>query len=58
MVAVIKMRGGSRSHDFHEYTISSDGAVIGDTLQQYQNILTGFPELRVVKSAEDPGARA
>ena len=58
VVAVIKMRGGSRSHDFREYTITSEGAVIGETLQQYQNILTGFPELRIAKTAEDPGVRA
>jgi circadian clock protein KaiC len=47
VLAVVKMRGGDHSHAFREYTIGAKGAVVGQSLSQYQKILTGFPEPRL-----------
>jgi circadian clock protein KaiC len=47
VLAVVKMRGGAHSHAFREYTIGAQGAVVGQSLSQYQKILTGFPERRL-----------
>ena len=58
VVAVIKMRGSSHSRDFREYTVGASGAAIGGTLHQYQDIMTGFPELRprgAADGSEAPG---
>lgn len=46
ILAVVKMRGSAHSHDFREYSVTSSGAVIGETLRGYRDILTGFPERR------------
>jgi circadian clock protein KaiC len=45
VLAVVKMRGSSHSRNFREYSITTEGAVIGKSLSQYGGILTGFPHL-------------
>ena len=46
VLAIVKMRGSAHSHDFREYTVTRKGAVIGESLEHYKDILTGFPEWR------------
>jgi circadian clock protein KaiC len=46
VLAVIKMRGSTHSRDFREYTVTPRGAVVGESMQRYFGILTGFPEQR------------
>jgi circadian clock protein KaiC len=46
VLAVVKMRGSGHSHDFREYAVTPQGAVIGRSLEGYRGILSGFPELR------------
>ncbi len=46
VLAVVKMRGSSHSHDFREYVITAHGMVVGESLRAYRGILTGFPERR------------
>ena len=55
VLAVVKMRGSAHSHDFREYTVTQDGALIGDSLEQYKDILTGFPERRTRAKIVDEG---
>jgi circadian clock protein KaiC len=43
VVAVVKMRGSGHSPEFREYTLTADGAVIGETLTGYHGITTGVP---------------
>ncbi len=44
IMMVLKMRGGSHSRDIREYTITSDGIVIGERLKGYVRLITGLPE--------------
>ena len=46
VLAVVKMRGSQHSRDFREYTLTPQGAVVGQSLRGYSDILTGFPERR------------
>ena len=54
VLAVVKMRGSAHSRDFHEYTLTATGAVIGESLHGYEQILTGFPTPRRGGSMETP----
>jgi circadian clock protein KaiC len=38
-----KMRGGNHSKDIRQYEISSDGIVLGQLLQGYEQVITGVP---------------
>jgi circadian clock protein KaiC len=46
VMAVIKMRGSDHSHEFRLYEVSAKGVVVGDSLTEYDGIITGVPTLR------------
>ena len=46
VMAVIKMRGSEHSHEFRLYEVTPKGVVIGDSLKEYDGIITGVPTLR------------
>ncbi len=46
VMAVIKMRGSDHSHEFRLYEVTAKGVVMGDTLTNYDGIITGVPRLR------------
>jgi circadian clock protein KaiC len=52
MIAVVKMRNSAHSLDLREYRLTPNGGVIGQTLSQYQGIITGVPELRANERRE------
>ena len=45
VVAVVKMRGSGHATDFRKYDLTSEGAVIGESLEGYHGITTGVPTL-------------
>ena len=45
VVAVVKMRGSDHATDFRSYTLTGNGAVIGESLAGYHGITTGVPTL-------------
>jgi len=50
VMAVIKMRGSEHSHAFRRYEVTPKGVVVGDTLKEYDGIITGVPTLRAKPS--------
>jgi len=50
VMAVIKMRGSEHSHEFRRYEVTPKGVVVGDSLKEYDGLITGVPTLR-----EKPG---
>ena len=46
VMAVIKMRGSEHSHEFRTYEVTPRGVVVGDSLKEYDGIITGVPTLR------------
>jgi circadian clock protein KaiC len=46
VMAVIKMRGSDHSHEFRLYDVGAKGVVVGDSLTEYDGIITGVPTLR------------
>jgi circadian clock protein KaiC len=46
VMAVIKMRGSDHSHEFRLYDVGPKGVVVGDSLTEYDGIITGVPTLR------------
>ena len=46
VMAVIKMRGSEHSHEFRRYEVTPKGVVVGDTLKEYDGLITGVPTLR------------
>jgi len=54
VLAVIKTRRGDHSKDLRLYEITPEGLVIGETLREYQGILTGAPTLRRKAAAAEP----
>ena len=45
VLSVVKMRGSEHATDFRMYQLTSDGAVMGESLSNYRGITTGVPEL-------------
>jgi circadian clock protein KaiC len=45
VLSVVKMRGSDHATDFRRYRLTSDGAVMGETLSNYHGITTGVPDL-------------
>jgi len=43
MMMIVKMRGSDHSIDMREYTITTDGIVIGKPLRGYRGLTTGIP---------------
>ncbi len=56
IITVIKTRRGDHSKDIRRYEITAEGIVIGETLREYQGILSGFPERRVPEGGPAEGA--
>lgn len=46
VMAVIKMRGSDHSHEFRMYELTPNGLVVGESLTEYDGIITGVPTLR------------
>lgn len=46
VMAVIKMRGSDHSHEFRLYELTAEGVRVGDSLSEYDGIITGNPTLR------------
>jgi circadian clock protein KaiC len=46
VMAVIKMRGSEHTHEFRSYEVTPRGVVVGDSLKEYDGIITGVPTLR------------
>ena len=46
VMAVIKMRGSDHTHEFRSYEVTARGVVVGDSLKEYDGIITGVPTLR------------
>jgi circadian clock protein KaiC len=46
VMAVIKMRGSDHSHEFRLYEVTPKGVVVGDSLKEYDGLITGVPTLR------------
>ena len=44
IMAVVKVRGSAHSSDLRAFEITSEGIVLGETLGQYEGLLTGSPE--------------
>ncbi|MBA3579654.1 MAG: AAA family ATPase [Gemmatimonadaceae bacterium] len=53
VMAVIKMRGSDHSHEFRTYELTEEGVVVGESLTEYDGIITGVPTLRV----QPPGTK-
>jgi circadian clock protein KaiC len=45
VLAVVKMRGSEHSTDFRSYSITATGAILGESLRDYQGITTGVPSV-------------
>lgn len=56
VMAVIKMRGSSHSHDFKFYEMTPRGVIVGDALTEYEGIITGAPTLRAERQPKKTGA--
>lgn len=46
VMAVIKMRGSDHTHEFRSYEVTARGVVVGESLTEYDGIITGVPTLR------------
>lgn len=55
VLAVVKMRGSDHATDFRAYTLTSTGAVIGESLTRYHGITTGVPTLAAESRLALPG---
>jgi circadian clock protein KaiC len=53
VLAVVKMRGSEHATDFRTYHLTSEGAVIGESLERYHGITTGVPTFIVTGPAVD-----
>ena len=49
LLSVVKMRASRHNREFRRYEINDTGAVVGDPLTEYGNILSGSPALLPVK---------
>jgi circadian clock protein KaiC len=60
IMAVVKVRGSAHSHDMRAFEITEDGIVMGETLGEYEGLLTGSPLLvlsAALKTAEHKSRR-
>ena len=55
IMGVVKVRGSAHSKDLRAFEITNDGIVMGDTLGNYEGLLTGSPEL-IHAAASETGA--
>lgn len=54
VLAVVKMRGSDHATDFRTYHLTSEGAVIGESLARYHGITTGVPTFLGTGPGLDP----
>jgi circadian clock protein KaiC len=54
VLSVVKMRGSDHATDFRMYQLTSEGAVMGESLSNYRGITTGVPELIGTPAAVGP----
>lgn len=54
VLAVVKMRGSDHATDFRSYHLTSEGAVIGESLARYHGITTGVPTFIGTGPGVDP----
>jgi circadian clock protein KaiC len=54
VLAVVKMRGSGHATDFRTYHLTSEGAVIGESLERYHGITTGVPTFVGTGPGVDP----
>jgi circadian clock protein KaiC len=54
VLAVVKMRGSGHATDFRMYQLTSEGAVIGESLRGYHGITTGVPDFVGTPPQVDP----
>lgn len=54
VLAVVKMRGSDHATDFRTYHLTSEGAVIGESLARYHGITTGVPTFLGTSAGVDP----
>lgn len=52
VMAVIKMRGSDHTHEFRSYEVTAQGVVVGDSLTEYDGLITGVPTLRAKAGAK------
>jgi len=57
ILVVVKMRGGEHSKDIREYTITSEGLVLGERIRGYTGLITGLPEPAEPSAIVDPSER-
>jgi circadian clock protein KaiC len=43
VLVVVKMRGSTHSREFRTYEITASGVQLGESLRDYQGIITGMP---------------
>lgn len=43
IMAVVKVRGSAHSRDFHAFSITNEGIVVGEPMAGYRGLLTGTP---------------
>jgi circadian clock protein KaiC len=55
VLAVVKMRGSEHATDFRAYSLTSTGAVMGESLAGYHGITTGVPSLVGARRSAYPG---
>jgi len=55
IIGVVKVRGSAHSKDLRAFEITEQGIVLGDTLGQYEGLLTGSPDLIDGAPSEPPG---
>jgi circadian clock protein KaiC len=54
VLSIVKMRGSEHATDFRVYRLTSEGAVIEESLADYRRITTGIPVLAVTATAVGP----
>jgi circadian clock protein KaiC len=54
IMGIVKVRGSAHSKDLRAFEITDEGIVIGETLGQYEGLLTGTPDLIVAGAAGPP----
>ncbi|WP_411280969.1 RAD55 family ATPase [Gemmatimonas sp.] len=58
-LVIVKMRGSNHSRDFWAYESTSTGIVLGNTLREYDRVVTGLPvrQLRAAGPSRDPSPK-
>ena len=57
IMAVVKVRGSVHSKDLRAFTITEKGIIMGETLDSYEGLLTGSPELIPGASSSKTGGQ-